>query len=72
MAELKTKPNAASVTDFLDSVDDPQKRADSYAILELMQEICYKIMKKVFKNELDITKFKLFSSFSSPVGGGLF
>ncbi len=39
MAELKTKPNQQSVTEFLASVEDEQKRADSYALLELMQEV---------------------------------
>ena len=39
MAELKTTPNQQSVTQFLDSVEDEQKRADGYALLELMQEV---------------------------------
>jgi Domain of unknown function (DU1801) len=39
MAELKTKKNNASVTDFLDSVRDEQKRRDSFEILNLMKEI---------------------------------
>lgn len=38
MAEIKTKPNAASVEDFLNSVKDEQKRADSFAILEMMKK----------------------------------
>lgn len=37
MAELKTKVNDASVTQFLDSMDE-SKRADSYKILEIMQK----------------------------------
>ena len=38
-AELKTKANDASVTDFLNSVEDEQKRKDSFEILRLMKEI---------------------------------
>jgi hypothetical protein len=38
MAELKTKPNDASVEDFLDSIQDDKKRADAYAILKLMKQ----------------------------------
>ena len=39
MAELKTQKNNASVEDFLNSVEDEKKRADSFAILELMREV---------------------------------
>lgn len=39
MAELKTKKNEASVTDFLNSVEDEKKRADSFVVLELMKKI---------------------------------
>ena len=39
MAELKTQVNDASVTDFLDSVVDEQKRQDSYTILEMMTKL---------------------------------
>ena len=39
MAELKTQKNDQSVTAFLDGVADDKKRADSYAILKLMQEV---------------------------------
>ncbi|MEO6333757.1 MAG: DUF1801 domain-containing protein [Pyrinomonadaceae bacterium] len=38
-AELKTKVNDASVEKFLDSVDDEQRRADAYKIVELMNRI---------------------------------
>ena len=38
MAELKTKENEASVEDFLNGVDDEQKRADCKRIAELMQK----------------------------------
>jgi hypothetical protein len=38
MAELKTKKNDASVTDFLDAIPDEQRRKDCYAILELMRK----------------------------------
>ena len=39
MAELKTKLNDASVTDFLNGIKDEQKRADSFEILKMMQQI---------------------------------
>jgi hypothetical protein len=39
MAETKTKPTAVSVEAFLDAVPDVQKRADSYVLLKMMQEI---------------------------------
>jgi len=39
MAELKTKRNDQSVEAFLDSVADPRKRQDSYAILEIMKQV---------------------------------
>lgn len=39
MAELKTKPNDGSVEAFLNNVSDPKKRQDSYAVLELMQQV---------------------------------
>lgn len=35
----KTQPTAASVTEFLDSVAHPARRADAYAIAELMEEL---------------------------------
>ena len=37
-AELKTKVNEASVTDFLNSVEDEQKRKDSFEVLKLMKK----------------------------------
>ncbi|MEZ4684775.1 MAG: DUF1801 domain-containing protein [Bacteroidia bacterium] len=39
MAELKTQLNDGSVEDFLNSVEDEQKRADSFRICEIMEEI---------------------------------
>ena len=39
MAELKTKKNDASVTDFINSVDDEVKRQDSLALLKIYEEI---------------------------------
>lgn len=39
MAELKTQPNDASVIDFLDTIEDEQKRDDSYEIMNMMQEV---------------------------------
>ena len=38
MAEIKTKPNSASVDDFINTVKDEQKRKDSFVILEMMQK----------------------------------
>ncbi len=38
MAEIKTKPNAASVEDFINGVKDVQKRADSFTLVEMMKE----------------------------------
>ena len=39
MAELKTKPTAKSVPDFLNSIEDPGRKKDCLAITELMQEL---------------------------------
>ncbi len=39
MAELKTKLNDASVTDFLNEIKDEEKRTDSFEILKLMQQV---------------------------------
>ena len=45
MAELKTKKTGASVQEFLDAVEHPIRREDSYAILEMMREITGKAAK---------------------------
>lgn len=39
MAKLKTIPQDSSVEAFLDQVADPDKRADSYALLEIMKTV---------------------------------
>lgn len=39
MAELKTKPTSASVTDFLNTIADEQKRQDAFAVMALMSEV---------------------------------
>ena len=39
MAELKTKVNDASVTDFLNGIKDEEKRADCFEILKLMKQV---------------------------------
>ncbi len=39
MAELKTKVNDLSVTEFLDGVTDTIRRQDCYTILNLMEEV---------------------------------
>ncbi len=41
MAELKTKQNNQDVTAFLEAVDDPQKRADCFTLVQLMEEITH-------------------------------
>jgi hypothetical protein len=38
-AELKTKETNASVEDFLNSVEDEQKRADGFKVLEMMKRL---------------------------------
>lgn len=39
MAELKTKPTAQQVADFLNTIDDTQKRDDCLALVRMMQEV---------------------------------
>lgn len=39
MAELKTKPNDASVEDFLNSVEHEKRRRDAFEVLKIMQDI---------------------------------
>lgn len=39
MAELKTKENDGNVKNFLNSVEDLNKREDCFHVLEIMQEI---------------------------------
>ena len=39
MANVKTAPNEADVSSFLDSVADPARQADARSVLELMQKI---------------------------------
>ena len=38
LAEIKTKQTSSSVTGFIDSITDEQKRKDSYVILSLMEK----------------------------------
>src|SRR5688572_27034154 len=38
LAEIKTKPTAASVEGFINQIGDEQKRKDSFALLELMKK----------------------------------
>jgi hypothetical protein len=38
MAELKTKPTDASVSDYLNAIENEQVRQDCWAIIDLMQE----------------------------------
>jgi hypothetical protein len=39
MAELKTKVNESSVTDFLDGIADEGRRKDCYTLLQLMENV---------------------------------
>jgi hypothetical protein len=38
LAEIKTKPTAASVEDFINAISDEQKRKDSFVLLEMMKK----------------------------------
>ena len=38
MSEIKTKVNDANVNDFLNSVDDEQKKQDSFKLLEMFEK----------------------------------
>ena len=38
LADNKTKPTTASVEDFLHSIDNEQKRKDSFVLLEMMKK----------------------------------
>ncbi|NTW22199.1 DUF1801 domain-containing protein [Candidatus Falkowbacteria bacterium] len=38
LAEIKTKPTSASVEDFINNIDDEQKRKDSFVLLEMMRK----------------------------------
>lgn len=39
LVEIKTKQTTASVEDFINSVNDEQKRKDSFAILKMMKKV---------------------------------
>jgi hypothetical protein len=39
MAELKTKETSASVSEFLGKVADPQRRADCFAVVDIMRDV---------------------------------
>jgi nucleoid DNA-binding protein len=39
MSKLKTQPNKASVKQFINSIEDPIKKADSQELIEIMKEI---------------------------------
>ena len=39
MAEAKTKPTDQSVTDFLNKIPEPERRADCFAVAKIMEEI---------------------------------
>ncbi len=39
MADLKTQQNDDSVEDFLNAVEDEQRRSDSFAVCKIMEEV---------------------------------
>ncbi|KAA3658111.1 MAG: DUF1801 domain-containing protein [Calditrichaeota bacterium] len=39
MAELKTKPTEASVTDYINAIEDETRREDCWTVHKIMQEI---------------------------------
>jgi len=39
MAKNKTKPTEVSVTDFIEAVENEQKRKDSYRLIQLMKDV---------------------------------
>ena len=39
MAEQKTKPTNQSVTEFLNKISEPERRADCFAVAKIMEEI---------------------------------
>ncbi len=39
LAQIKTKETTASVEDFLNALEDEQKRKDSFTVLKIMQKI---------------------------------
>jgi hypothetical protein len=38
LVEIKTKPTSASIEDFINNVQDEQKRKDSFVLLEMMKK----------------------------------
>lgn len=38
LVEIKTKPTAASVEDFINTIEQEQKRKDSFVLLEMMKK----------------------------------
>ena len=38
MAEIKTKPTSSNVEDFINTIQDEQKRKDSFVLLEMMKK----------------------------------
>lgn len=48
--EIKTKVNDASVLDFLDSIEDTQKKEDSLVLLDIFSEITWEQAKMWWEN----------------------
>ncbi|MGF7041914.1 hypothetical protein [Mucilaginibacter lappiensis] len=38
LAEIKTKPTSASVEEFINAINDEQKRKDCFVLLEMMKK----------------------------------
>lgn len=45
MAEIKTKKNDASVADFLDSIENKQKREDGFRLVEIFEDATGEVAK---------------------------
>lgn len=67
MAQLKTRPNKASVKDFLGQVDDPQKRADCRRIGSMMRDATGSVAKMWGSNIVGYGRY----SYSNTAGKNL-
>lgn len=65
VAEIKTKQNASSVSSFIDSIADEQKRKDSYVILKMMEKATNEEPKMWGSSMIGFGKFR----YKSPATG---
>lgn len=65
VAEIKTKQNASSVSSFIDSIADEQKRKDSYIILKMMEKAINEEPKMWGSSMIGFGKFR----YKSPATG---